>query len=93
MVLVEDMVSRRHAKISSITPDIGRPWVAWRCCAPASRRRRASASLWLATWPSTATTLMIDVPTRMRSPSCSSARPAIFSPLTNVPFVEPMSWM
>ena len=43
--------------------------------------------------PSTATTLMIEVPTRMRSPSCSRARPAIFSPLTNVPFVEPMSWM
>src|ERR1041384_1725977 len=42
--LVDRSCSRSGSGISSITPDIGRPCVAWRCCAPASSRRRASPS-------------------------------------------------
>ena len=42
--------------------------------------------------PSTKTILMIDVPIRMRSPSLRSAL-RTFSPLTNVPLVEPRSWI
>ena len=40
--------------------------------------------------PSEATTLMMLVPIRMRSPSASFVR-VIFSPLTKLPFVEPRS--
>ena len=40
--------------------------------------------------PSEATTLMMLVPIRMRSPSASLVR-VIFSPLTKLPFVEPRS--
>ena len=48
--------------------------------------------MWFVSSPSTKTSLMIDVPMRMRSPSLSSTL-RTFSPLTNVPFVEPRSWI
>jgi hypothetical protein len=91
--LVDRSCSRSGSGISSITPDIGRPAVElWRA-APASSLRRASASVVAAAASLTWTTLMIEVPTRMRSPSLRRARPAIFSPLTKVPLVEPTSWI
>jgi hypothetical protein len=73
-------------------PDIGRcvwPDCALRRCALDSRRARASAS---DGWASalTATSLMIDVPMRIRSPSFNRIF-FTFSPFTKVPLVEPRS--
>ena len=65
----------------------------WRLFAATAIFERASVSVrWLVFSPSTKTILMIDVPIRMRSPSLRSAL-RTFSPLTNVPLVEPRSWI
>ena len=76
--------------VPSIDPDIGlfAPET-FRLWPVASNRWRASPSVTTCD-ESTATSLMIDVPIRIRSPSLRRTF-LIFSPLTKVPFVEPRS--
>ena len=80
--------SRSGSGTSSMLPLIVRACVVRR----ARRRSRDSrfASVVGAPAPSPAMTLRMLVPMRTRSPSLRRAR-LIFSPLTNVPFVEPRS--
>ena len=56
----------------------------------ASFERASVSVMWFVSSPSTNTSLMMDVPIRILSPSFSSTL-RTFSPLTNVPFVEPRS--
>ena len=89
--LVDSSCSRSGSGISSMLPDIdlgdGR-WLAVTCIFERASFSDSASTL----SPVTATSLMIDVPIRMRSPSLRSTL-RIFSPLTKVPLVEPMSWM
>ena len=90
--LVESHWSRSGSGISSMLPDIDLG--AARRLAVACILERASISdsdtAGARASPLVATSLMMDVPTRIRSPSLSCML-RIFSPLTKVPLVEPRS--